>query len=50
MLLAPVCPSSENKPRGLKIEVEPVSTIIIANPGNVKKKRMPLMANFNDSR
>ncbi|KAL4225003.1 hypothetical protein ACF0H5_015698 [Mactra antiquata] len=49
----PACtslPQQWDKPRGQKILPEPVSTMVIAKPGNLKRKRKPLTAVFDDNR
>ena len=43
-------PQEWHKPRGSKIQAEPVSTMIIAKPRTVNRKRRPLVANFDDNR
>ncbi|KAK6191227.1 hypothetical protein SNE40_002963 [Patella caerulea] len=43
-------PQQWDKPRGSKIEPDPVSHIRISRPGNVNRKRKPVMANFNYNR
>ena len=43
-------PQQWDKPRGQKICPEPVSTMVIAKPGNLKRKRKPLSAVFIDNR
>ena len=49
----PACtsmPQQWDKPRGAKIEAEPVTTMVIAKPGTINRKRKPLTANFDDNR
>jgi hypothetical protein len=43
-------PQQWDKPRGPKIKPEPVSHMIFARPGNVCRKRKPVMANYTDNR
>jgi hypothetical protein len=43
-------PQQWDKPRGPKILPEPVSQIVIARPGNITRKRKPIMATYNDNR
>ena len=43
-------PQQWDKPRGSKIEPEPVSTMVIAKPGTTNRKKRPLIANFDDNR
>lgn len=49
----PACtsiPQQWDKPRGTKIFPEPVSTMVIAKPGTIRRKRRPIMPDFNDNR
>ncbi|XP_046545626.1 uncharacterized protein LOC124255759, partial [Haliotis rubra] len=43
-------PQQWDKPMGPEIESEAVSQIIIARPGNLNRKRRPVMATFDDNR
>ncbi|KAL3887317.1 hypothetical protein ACJMK2_027259 [Sinanodonta woodiana] len=43
-------PQQWDKPRGGKIKAEPVSTMVIAKPGNINRKRKPITALFEDNR
>ena len=43
-------PQQWDKPRGQKIAGEPVSTMVIAKPGNRRRKRKPVTAVFDDNR
>jgi hypothetical protein len=51
--IQPACttlPQQWDKPRGPKIQPEPVSTMVIAKPGNANRKRKPLTPVFDDNR
>ena len=49
----PACtsvPQQWDKPRGTRIEAEPVCTMVISKPGNTDRKKRPLTADFSDNR
>lgn len=43
-------PQQLDKPRGPKVLPEPVSQMVISRPGNINRKRKPVVANYNDNR
>ncbi|XP_056014374.1 uncharacterized protein LOC125665758 [Ostrea edulis] len=50
MLSSTSLPQQWDKPRGDKIQPEPVSQMIISNPSNLNRKRKPIVASFVDTR
>jgi hypothetical protein len=50
MLSCTSLPQQWDKPRGERIEPEPVSTMIIAKPSNTDRKRKPVITSFTDNR
>ena len=43
-------PSRWEKPRGMKIKAEPVSSMVLSRPTNVTRKRRPITSVFVDNR
>jgi len=43
-------PQQWDKPRGPKILPESVGSMVIARPGNINRKRKPILANYIDNR